>query len=107
MELAAPLRRPAFRRLASTFALNELGDWLGIIALAVLVFDRTDSALATTALFLGTRFLPALLSPGLVVRVERTSPRLAIGGIYCAEAAAFAVLAMLVDHFSLAAVIAV
>jgi MFS family permease len=32
---------------------------------------------------------------------------LAIGGIYCAEAAAFAVLALLVDHFSLAAVIAV
>jgi MFS family permease len=107
MELSAPLRRPAFRRLASTFALNELGDWLGIIALAVLVFDRTDSAFATTGLFLGTRFLPALLSPGLVVRVERISPRLAIGGIYCAEAAAFAVLAILVDHFSLAAVIAV
>jgi len=65
MELSAPLRRPAFRRLASTFLINELGDWLGLIALGVLVFDRTDSALATTGLFLGTRFVPALLTPPL------------------------------------------
>jgi MFS family permease len=106
-DLSAPLRRPAFRRLAFTFTVNELGDWLGIIALAVLVFDRTDSALATTALFLGTRFVPALLSPLFVVRVERTPPRFALAGIYCIEAAAFGVLALMVDHFSLAAVVAV
>jgi MFS family permease len=107
MELSAPLRRPAFRRLASSYTLNELGDWLGIIALAVLVFDQTDSALATTALFLGTRFVPALLAPAFVTRAERTPPRFALPAIYCAEAAAFGVLALLVDHFSLAAVVAV
>ncbi|MEK6252687.1 MAG: MFS transporter [Actinomycetota bacterium] len=107
MELSAPLRRPAFRRLASAYAINELGDWLGIVALAVLVFDRTDSALATTALFLGTRFVPALLAPAFVVRIERTPPRLALAGIYAGEAATFAVLALLVDHFSLAAVVVV
>src|SRR2546421_9218803 len=107
VQLSAPLRRPAFRRLAASFTLNELGDWLGIVALAVLVFDRTDSALATTGLFLGTRFLPALLTPAFVVRLERTPPRFALAAIYCAEAAAFAVLALLVDHFSLAAVITV
>ncbi len=45
--LRDPLRRPAFRRLAVTYAINELGDWMGIVALAVLVFDQTDSALAT------------------------------------------------------------
>jgi MFS family permease len=107
MELSAPLRRPAFRRLAASFTLNELGDWLGIVALAVLVFDRTDSALATTGLFLGTRFVPALLTPAFVVRLERTPPRFALAAIYCTEAAAFAVLALLVDHFWLAAVITV
>jgi MFS family permease len=106
-ELSAPLGRPAFRRLASSYTLNELGDWLGIIALAVLVFDQTDSALATTALFLGTRFVPALLSPMFVTRVERTPPRYALAGIYCSEAAAFGVLALLVDNFSLVAVVAV
>jgi MFS family permease len=107
VELSAPLRRSGFRRLASTFTINELGDWLGLIALAVLVFDRTDSALATTGLFLGTRFVPALLTPAVVVRVERTSPRVMLAALYCGEAAAFGVLALLVSHFSLAAVIAV
>jgi MFS family permease len=104
--LSAPLRRPLFRRLAITYALNELGDWMGIIALSVLVFDRTDSALATAALFLGTRFLPALFAPILVTQAERPPPRFALPVIYCAEAAVFGFLALLAGHFSLAAVVA-
>lgn len=107
VQLSAPLRRPAFRRLASAYAINELGDWLGIVALSVLVFDKTDSALATMALFLGTRFLPALLAPAFVVRAERTPPRVALGAIYALEAAAFAVLALLVDDFTLGLVVLV
>jgi hypothetical protein len=107
VELSAPLRRPAFRRLAFSFTINEFGDWLGIVALSVLVFDRTDSALATMALFLGMRFVPALLSPALVARVERTPPRFMLAALYCFEAAAFGVLALLVDNFALAAVVAV
>src|SRR4051794_21466037 len=104
--LIDPLRRPLFRRLATTYAVNELGDWMGIIALSVLVFDRTDSALATAGLFLGTRFLPALLAPILVARAERPPPRFALPVIYCGEAAAFGGLALLAAHFSLAGVIA-
>jgi len=103
--LIDPLRRPLFRRLATTYAVNELGDWMGIIALSVLVFDRTDSALATAALFLGTRFLPALLAPILVARAERPPPRFALPVIYCGEAAAFGALALLAGHFSLGGVI--
>lgn len=103
--LTAPLRRPLFRRLAASYALNELGDWMGIIALSVLVFDQTDSALATAALFLGTRFLPALCAPVLVAHAEKPPPRFALPVIYCGEAAAFGALALLVDEFSLAAVI--
>jgi MFS family permease len=106
-QLSAPLRLPAFRRLAVSYTVNELGDWMGIIALAVLVFDQTNSALATAGLFLGTRFAPALIAPAFVARAERSAPRIALAGIYCCEAAAFGVLALLVDHFSLAAVIAV
>jgi MFS family permease len=106
--LIDPLRRRAFRRLATSYAVNELGDWMGIIALSVLVFDQTNSALATAGLFLGTRFLPALLAPILVARVERPPPRFSLPVIYCGEAAAFGGLALLAagDHFSLAAVIA-
>jgi MFS family permease len=105
--LTAPLRRHAFRRLATTYAVNELGDWMGIIALTLLVYERTDSALATAGLFLGTRFLPSLLAPILVTKGERPPPRFALPVIYCGEAAAFGVLALLAGHFSLAAVIVV
>jgi MFS family permease len=105
--LTDPLRRRPFRRLATSYAVNELGDWMGIIALSVLVFDQTDSALATAGLFLGTRFLPALLAPILVARAEAPPPRFSLPVIYCGEAAAFGGLALLAaaDHFSLAAVI--
>src|SRR5215218_4899605 len=101
--LTEPLRRPLFRRLAASYAINELGDWMGIIALSVLVFDETNSALATTALFLGTRFLPALLAPIVVARSERPPPRFSLPVIYCGEAAAFGGLALLAsaDQFSL------
>ena len=61
VQLSAPLRRPAFRRLASAYAINELGDWLGIIALAVLVFDRTDSAFGTQPSSLERAFFPHCL----------------------------------------------
>jgi MFS family permease len=101
-----PLRRPLFRRLAASYAVNELGDWMGIIALSVLVYDHTESALATAALFLGTRFLPALFAPALVAQAEKPPPRYALPVIYCGEAAAFGGLALFVDDFSLAAVVA-
>jgi MFS family permease len=104
--LIAPLRQPLFRRLSASYAINELGDWMGIIALSVLVFDHTESALATAALFLGTRFLPALFAPVLVTQAEKPPPRFALPMIYCGEAAAFAGLALLAGDFSLAPVIA-
>jgi MFS family permease len=104
--LTDPLRHPLFRRLAASYAINELGDWMGIIALSVLVYDQTESALATAVLFLGTRFLPALFAPVLVAHAEKPPPRFALPLIYCGEAAAFATLALLVDNFSLAAVVA-
>jgi len=105
--LRDPLKRPAFRRLALSYAVNELGDWLGIVALSVLVFDITDSALATALLFIGTQFLPALLTPVAVARLERPPPRFVLPAIYALEAAAFGALALLADHFSLPAVVAV
>jgi hypothetical protein len=105
--LRDPLRKPQFRRLALSYGLNELGDWMGIVALSVLVFDRTGSALATSALFLGTRFLPALVAPVLVAKVEQPPPRFALPVIYCGEAAAFGALALLAGHsFALPAVVA-
>src|ERR1700753_3314669 len=102
--ITAPLRRPLFRRLATTYALNEMGDWMGIVALSVLVYEATGSALATTVLFLGTRFLPAFLAPLLVTRIERPPPRIALPLVYCSEHAALGWRGLLAPHFSLPAV---
>jgi MFS family permease len=103
--LRDPLRRPLFRRLALSYSLNEMGDWMGVIALSVLVFDETGSALATAALFLATQFLPALAVPIFVAKAEQPPPRIALPLIYCGEAVAFICLALLATNFSLAGVV--
>jgi predicted MFS family arabinose efflux permease len=105
--LKGPLRRPLFRRLLATYSINEMGDWMGIVALSVLVFEVTNSPLATAGLFLGTRFLPAFLGPLLVTRVERLRPRVVLPLIYCVEVAAFGALALLASNFSLPLVIVI
>lgn len=106
--LIDPLAKPQFRRLAASYGVNELGDWMGIVALSVLVFDQTGSALATALLFLGTRFLPALAAPILVARVEQPPPQFALPVIYCGEAAAFGALALLAGNdFSLTLVVVI
>jgi predicted MFS family arabinose efflux permease len=103
----APLRVAGFKALAGGYSINELGNWLGDIALAVLVFDRTGSALATALLFVGTRFIPGFVAPAIVARVESLRPRLSLPLLYGADAVVFAVLALLVSaHFSLALVVA-
>ena len=100
-----PLRIPAFPRLAVASLVNELGNWLGEIALAILVFDQTGSPLATAALFIGIHFLPALAAPPLVTRLERLPARASLPVLYALEAAAFGALAMLAADFLLVAVL--
>ena len=90
-----PLRIPAFRRLAAAYTINELGNWLGDVALAIVVFDRTGSALATAALFLSSRVVGAVAAPALVSRLEVMGARSALRRVYAAEALVFAVLAPL------------
>jgi hypothetical protein len=91
----APLRLAAFRRLATTYTLNELCWSFGTIALAVAVFDRTGSALATTLLFLATTFLPALVAPALTARLDQIPARRALPALYLTEAGLFAAIAVL------------
>ena len=61
----SPLRLRGFPQLASAYTINELGNWVGEIALAVLVYDQTGSPLATAALFLGMQFAPSLIAQAL------------------------------------------
>ena len=65
-----PLRLSGFPNLGFAYLVNELGNWLGEIALAILVFDQTGSPMATAALFCGMHFAPALLGPPLVARAR-------------------------------------
>jgi MFS family permease len=100
------LRVRGFTPLAVSYALNELGDNLGVVALAILVLDKTDSALATSALFLAARFVPALLAPALTAGLDRRPTRAVLPCLYVIEAAAFAALALLSGSFWLPAVLA-
>src|SRR3954452_10537496 len=92
---ATPLRVAGFKTLATAYSINELGNWLGDIALAILVYDHTKSALATALLFVGTRFVPAFAAPPVVSLVERLRPRPALASLYGADALVFAFLAVL------------
>jgi MFS family permease len=102
-----PLRVKGFSNLAFAYGVNELGNWLGEIALAVLVYDATHSTLATAALFFSMQVLPSLPGPLLVARVETFPARALLPVLYAGEAAAFVALAALSSHFSLAAVLVI
>ena len=101
-----PLRLPAFPSLGLAYLVNELGNWLGEIALALLVFDQTGDPMAVAALFCGMHFAPALLGPPIVARLERYPARVTLPALYAIEAAAFAALALLSSQFALLAVLA-
>jgi MFS family permease len=102
----APLRLPGFRQLAGAYTFNELGNWVGEIALAVLVFDETGSPLATAALFVGMHFLPAFLSQGVVARTEPFGTKRVLPALYLGEAVVFCALALTAGSFSLVVVVA-
>src|SRR4051812_10295628 len=105
MSALTPLRNPAFRRLAATYTLDEVAWSFGTVALAILVFDRTGSALAATALFLASTFGPALLAPALTAPLDPLPVRLALPGLYVVGALLYAVLVAVAGCFSLAIVL--
>lgn len=89
------LRRPGFRSLAVTYGLSEIVDWLTTVALAVLVFDATHSAAATTVLFICSKFIPAFGAPGLTARIDDIAPRRSLPVLYGLQALAFSGMALL------------
>jgi len=100
-----PLRLPGFPNLGLAYFVNEFGNWLGEIALAILVYDQTGSPIATAGLFCAMHFAPALIAPPLVSRVEGLPIRLTLPGLYAAEAGVFVLLALTVDSFALVLVL--
>lgn len=94
----APLRHAAFRRLGGAYLLNEVGNWLGDVALAVLVFQASGSTLATALLLIGTRGLPALSAPAIAARLSAAPLRTALPGLYLGEALLFGTMALFLPH---------
>jgi len=92
-----PLAVRPFSRLLSSYTVNELGDSVGIVALAVLVYDRTEAVAPTAAFFLSAKFLPALIAPALTARLDQVALRKSLPALYVVEALAFAALALIAD----------
>lgn len=103
-----PLRVRPFGRLLGSYTVNDLGDSIGVVALAVLVFDRTGDVAPTAGFFLVAKFLPALFATGLTAHLDRMSLRRVLPAIYVVEAIVFAALGFLAigDRFFLPLVLA-
>jgi hypothetical protein len=100
------LRLPAYRRLLAAYTLNELAWSVGTLALAVLVYRHTGSAVGSAAFFLCSQFFPALVSPAVVARIDQRAARRVLPTLYALEAILFAALAWAASRFSLVPVLA-
>lgn len=100
------LRIRPFRRLLTSYTVNELGDSAGVVALAVLVFDRTGDVVSTAALFLAAKFVPALVAPFMTAMLDQRATRRTLPALYVIEAAVFGAFAIIAEgRFLLAAVL--
>ncbi len=101
----APLRVRPFGRLLTSYTVNSIGDAVGIVALAILVYAETRDPFATTALFIAAEFLPAFLAPALTARVDQLSLQRVLPVIYLVEAVLFGLMALVASEFVLVLVI--
>jgi predicted MFS family arabinose efflux permease len=101
----SPHQSTRLRRIIAAYTVNRLGTWFGYVALSLAVFEHTHEALAVAALLVAGQALPALLVPALVARVEASSRRAKLSGLYLFEAVVTVGLAILLSHFWLPAIL--
>jgi MFS family permease len=106
MKIKQLIRVPAFVSLMLAYTLNELAWSVGTLALSILVYQRTGSALGSTGFFLLSQVVPGFVAPLLVPRLERLSPHRLLPALYGLEAILFGVLAWLTNRFQIAPVLA-
>jgi Transmembrane secretion effector len=98
-------KSPRLRRIVLAYTANEVGTWLGYVALSVAVYDATHSATAVAGLLVASRLLPALVIPVLVARVEASKRRGELSMLYLVQGGATVALAVAVAHLWLPAVL--
>jgi len=86
---------PGFKPLISTYAVNDIGDLLAMVALAVLVYDRTGSPYALAAMFAASKLVPSLIAPWLTAKLAPVRVGLSLPGLYFIQTGLFAALALL------------
>lgn len=96
--MRAILPAPGLRRIVLAYTVTKLGTWFGIGALTLAVYNHTHSAVWVSVVMI-VPLLPALLAPALVARVELSPRRGTLSVLGGAQAAAAAVLAVLLWHF--------
>jgi MFS family permease len=95
-------RSSRLRRIVFAYTVNRLGTWFGYVALSIVVFDHTHSAIAVAGLLVGSQVLSAFLVPALVARVESSTAPSRLSALYLFEAVVTVGLALVVGlHFSL------
>ncbi len=99
------LKLPGYRPLLAAYTLNELAWSIGSVALAFLVYRRTGSAIGAAAFFLCSQFVPALIAPMLVARLDQRPARRVLPALYALESVAFLALAWVAHHFALVPVL--
>jgi hypothetical protein len=85
----------------AAYTLNDLAWSVGSLALALLVYRRTGSAIGAMAYFLCSQFVPALVAPFAVARIDQRATRIVLPALYATEAVAFLALAWVASNFSL------
>lgn len=107
--LAAPLRHRDFRLLIGAFAISCAGSWAYNVALAVFVFEQTQSLAWVAGATLG-RFVPSLLLGAyggvLAERFERVRLMAAVDGVCAVWMLGLALVALLDGPVLLAIVLA-
>ena len=96
------LKLPPYRRLLLAYGLTEIAWTVVSLALAVLVYRRTGSALGAAAFFICAQFVPAFFSPAIVARLDRRATFRVLPALYVLEALLFGLLAWLVGRIGVA-----
>jgi hypothetical protein len=103
--VTSALSSSRLRRIIAAYTVNRLGSWLGYVAIALVVFDHTHSALAVAALLVCAEALPAFVVPVLIAWVEASPRNIELSGLYFFEALVTIAIAVMFGHFWLPAIL--